>query len=46
MDTRQDAFDSDLDDLIKEYGYLTYSEIAESLEYYASIYAQKAARYE
>jgi uncharacterized protein (DUF433 family) len=39
---RQDEFEQKLDKLLKEFSDLEYEDIAESLEYYASMYQQKA----
>jgi uncharacterized protein (DUF433 family) len=39
---RQDEFERRLDKLIEEFSDMEYEDIAESLEYYASMYQQKA----
>lgn len=39
---RQDEFEQRLDKLIDEFSDVEYKDIAESLEYYASMYNQKA----
>jgi uncharacterized protein (DUF433 family) len=39
---RQDEFERRLDKLIEEFSDMEYEDIAESLEYYASMYKQKA----
>lgn len=39
---RQDEFEQRLDKLIDEFSDIEYKDIAESLEYYASMYQQKA----
>jgi uncharacterized protein (DUF433 family) len=39
---RQDEFEQRLDKLIDEFTDIEYEDIAESLEYYASMYKQKA----
>ena len=39
---RQDEFEQKLDKLIDEFADMEYEDIADSLEYYASMYNQKA----
>lgn len=39
---RQDEFEQRLDKLIEEFSDMEYEDIAESFEYYASMYKQKA----